>query len=162
MRSLLPTCVLALAWLAAACQGSAPVAACPPGEPPPTDAAMMLAALKRCGLQIGESLAFTETSDATRLLGRPGGYASKVAFRDTRLAPRAERPLAVDNGGAIEVFAEAGDATLRRDDLIGLGRQWPGFAERTYANGKVVLRLSVRLTPEQAGQYEAALNQLRG
>ena len=123
----------------------------------PQSADEVLQGLKDEGMPIGESIAYTAKNDPNELLGRPNQYTSKVTFEDTRLKPD---PMAekfdVLNGGSIEVFENQDDATVRKEYLKGIGKV-PLFAEYSYREGTVLLRLSHRLTPEQAAEYEDAL-----
>ena len=111
-------------------------------------------------MPIGESIAYTAKNDPNELLGRPNQYNSKVNFKDTRLKPdEIARGFDVQNGGSIEVFENQDDATTRKEYLKGIGKV-PLFSEYSYREGTVLLRLSHRLTPEQAAEYEDALKDL--
>jgi hypothetical protein len=124
------------------------------------DAATILGGLKAQGLPIGESVAYTAESDPNKLLGRPGGYTSKVAWRDTRLGD----PLltGVDAGGSIEVYADPAGAQRRGEYVRSIAESSPMFAEYTYVHGRAVLRISRELTSDQAEQYHAALTETAG
>jgi len=126
-------------------------------QPEPQTANDVLLALSKDGLPIGESLEFTAVSDPNELLGRPGGYTSKINFRDTRLEVQYIDEFDTIDGGSIEVFASEGDATNRREYLAALIEALPALTEYHYQNGVVLLRLSKRLTPEQADGYGDAL-----
>ena len=52
-------------------------------------------------------------------------------------------------------------ATARRESIEGIGRKAPVLVEFDYQNGPILLRPSKRLTPVQAGEYEAALKKVR-
>ncbi|MDQ3864926.1 MAG: hypothetical protein M3317_15775 [Actinomycetota bacterium] len=124
----------------------------------PDDASGVVQALKDEGMPIGESKAYTAENDPNELLGRPGQYTSKAMFKDTRLGAD---PIAsewdVQNGGSVEVFENGDDAIKRREYLEALAKNSGSFNEYAYREGTVLLRLSHCLTPQQAGEYEAAL-----
>jgi hypothetical protein len=126
----------------------------------PQSADEVLQGLKDRGMPIGESIAYTAKNDPNELLGRPDQYTSKVNFRDTRLKPdEIARGFDVQNGGSIEVFEDQDDATARKEYLKSIGKV-PLFSEYLYREGTVLLRLSHRLTSEQAAEYENALKDL--
>lgn len=123
------------------------------------DANALVDALRARALPIGDRFVVTAANDPNMLLGRPGAYTSKVNFRDTRLSEQG-RTFELPNGGSIEVFAHEADASARRDYIQNVTRGNPLLTEYTYAVGAVVLRLSSRLTPEQAAAYETALREV--
>jgi hypothetical protein len=125
----------------------------------PLSAALVLELLKGQHLPIGRSMTYTAENDPDTLLGRPGQSTSKVNFQDTRLPPEGEE-FSTDSGGAVEVFAIVDDARRRKEYIEGLGRALPSAVESDYLHGRVLLRLTRRLTPEQAGQYEVVLRGL--
>lgn len=106
---------------------------------------------------------FTAETDPNDLLGRPGGYTSKASFIDDRIDPEEvidPGPGSVDIGGSIEVFDDA-DAAGRRADYIGkISQALPALTEYDYVSGRVLLRVSGELTPQQAAAYEAALSEI--
>jgi hypothetical protein len=124
----------------------------------PQSANDVLQSLKGNGLPIGESIAYTAENDPNELLGRPNQYSSKVMFEDTRLNPD---PMAkgfdVQNGGSIEVFEDEDDAIARAEYLETVTKSFSFSAEYSYREGTVLLRLSHRLSPDQAAEYEDAL-----
>lgn len=124
------------------------------------DATEVSQRLKDRGMPIGETKAYTAENDPNELLGRPGQYTSKIMFKDTRLNPD---PIAsefdVQNGGSIEVFENEDDAIKRAEYLEAVTQSFSPFNEYAYREGTVLLRLSHRLTPDQAAQYEAALKE---
>jgi hypothetical protein len=128
------------------------------GASRPDDATEVVQALEDEGMPIGQSKSYTAENDPNELLGRPGQYTSKIIFKDTRLKPD---PIAsefdVQNGGSVEVFENEDDAIRRQDYLEGITQSFAPFNEYAYREGTVLLRLSHRLTPQQADEYEAAL-----
>lgn len=119
-------------------------------------AADVLSQLKSKGLPVGQSVTYTAETDVNNLLGRPGQYTSKVNFQDTRLAPQSTN-FDVGDGGSIEVFANAEDARRRRDYVEAISKSASFLVEYQYLEGLVLLRLSRRLTPDQAAAYQTAL-----
>lgn len=114
-------------------------------------------ALQEKALPIGETRTFMAGDDPEELLGRPGGYLAKTAFRDTRLDMRvAERVETVDSG-TVEVWPTEEAARRRREFLTRRGETAPDLVEYGYVKGPVLLRLSKRFTPDQAAAYDAAL-----
>ena len=128
----------------------------------PEDATEVVQALEDEGLAIGETRTFTAETDSNGILGRPGQYTSKATFYDTRLKPaQFAKGFDVMNGGTVEVF-ENEDDTIRRKEYVdtiseGFSNLGGEFAEYSFREGAVLLRVSGRLTPEQADEYEAAL-----
>jgi len=117
----------------------------------------VVGALRSAGLPIGDSIDFTAESDPNHLLGRPNGYLSKTAFLDTRLERLTPDSVSADDGGSVEVFATPDQALARKTYIDGIGAASPMFAEYSYPAAEVLLRLSKRLTPEQAAQYAGIL-----
>lgn len=108
---------------------------------------------------MARSVAYTAKTDPNDLLGRPNQYTSKVNFKDTRLKPDSlADDLDVQEGGSIEVFENKSDAIRRKEYIEGIGKGFSPFSEYTYREGTVLLRLSHRLLPKQAAEYEDALN----
>jgi hypothetical protein len=127
----------------------------------PRTADEVLQALKDKGLPIGESEAYTAKNDPNELLGRPNQYSSKVNFKDTRLkTDLIARGFDVQNGGSIEVFENQEDAIARKKYLETVQKGFSPFSEYSYREGNVLLRLSHRLTPEQAAEYKEALKSI--
>ena len=125
----------------------------------PQSADEVLQELKDRELPVGESVAYTAKTDPNDLLGRPNQYTSKVNFKDTRLKPDSlADDLDVQEGGSIEVFENKSDAIRRKEYIEGIGKGFSPFSEYTYREGTVLLRLSHRLLPKQAAEYEDALN----
>ncbi len=125
------------------------------------DAAEVLEELKEQGLPVGQSEVYTAENDPNELLGRPGQYTGKASFKDTRLPPDelAGDSSDVANGGSVETFDNEDDAIKRQEYLETVTQGVPMFAEYAYRNDTVLLRLSKRLTPDQASDYEAALHE---
>lgn len=166
-RILLPLILLG-AFMMGACGGTDSNAATTPISTPTPhishagqSADQILQGLKSKGMPIGASFTYTASNDSNHLLGRPSQYVGKVNFRDTRIASDKQgADISVDDGGAIEVFANITDAQTRANYVKAISTSSPLFAEYEYLDGLVLLRLSTQLTPEQAGDYQAVLKSL--
>jgi len=119
-------------------------------------AASVLSGLRNDGRPIGDFVDYTAENDPNHQLGRPNGYTSKVNFRDTRLEKESD-DFSLDDGGSIEVFANHTDATSRFEYVRSIASNAAMFNEYDYQEGRVLLRLSQRLTPAQAAEYHQSL-----
>lgn len=105
--------------------------------------------------------AYTAEDDPNHLLGRPNGYTSKTAFGDSRVKAADVEYLgadAVERGGSVEVFADEAGAKARMDFIQSVSKNLPSVGEYDYVKGAVLVRVSRFLTPDQAKEYETALN----
>ncbi|OIJ85751.1 hypothetical protein BIV25_42980 [Streptomyces sp. MUSC 14] len=105
----------------------------------------------------------TADSDPNHLLGRPNQYTSKITFSDSRIKAAdvaATQAGDVDRGGAVEVFATAGDAQNREKYIQAVTKSLPALAEYDYLQGTVLVRVSHYLTPAQATAYQSAVDSL--
>lgn len=128
-----------------------------PSSAPP-DAAEVVQRLEDRGLPVGEVETYNAENDPNKLLGRPGQYTGKATFKDTGLEPDSiTEEFDVQNGGSAEVFETEEDAGRREEYLNAISESAPMFAEYTYREDRVLLRLSHSLTPGQAEEYEDAL-----
>lgn len=157
LTALAAAVVLALTGCSSATTGQAPKA--------PADAAAVTTALAAQGLPLKLAKTYTENDDPNQLLGRPGGYTSKTAFTDSRLAPGAavaDDPI--ERGGSVEVFPDAASAMARGRSVATLVQAMSGLgaAEYDYVSGTVLLRVSGALPPTQAKDYSAALAKVTG
>jgi hypothetical protein len=102
---------------------------------------------------------YTAATDPNKLLGRPGGYTSKADFTDDRAKPDLDDE--VQNGGSVEVYDDPADAEERGKFIADTLDKMKIFGtEYHYLKGGILLRVSGELTPEQAAEYETALNKL--
>jgi hypothetical protein len=133
-------------------------AACGSAAPPLTAEQVTLQLTKQVPTSTLTNV-YTADTDPNKLLGRPGGYLSKTAFTDSRVQPSllGTNANSLGHGGSVEVFADEGAATTRRNYLQEIGKRAPLFTEYDYQNGTALLRVSHQLTPAQAAEYEAAL-----
>ena len=122
----------------------------------------LLQGLKAHGLPIGVSFTYNAANDLNHDLGRPGQYTGKVNFKDTRISsPEQGAEILVADGGSIEVFADTTDARHRFAYLQALSKSGvPQFVEYEYLDGVVILRISSKLTPDQAAAYQTDLKAL--
>jgi hypothetical protein len=169
VRSGLPLLALLATLLLAAGCGSPSAASTATATPKATatpqvahagqSAPQILAGLKAKGLPVGESVTYTDATDLNHLLGRPGQYTGKINFKDTRTPDSGNHDVAIEvgDGGSIEVFATAADATKRFTYVQGIATSSALFAEYDFQDGLGVLRVSKMLTPAQAQAYLTAL-----
>lgn len=138
---------------------TAGVAACTSAAAPSADQVVGQLTEKIDTAQMGQVI--TAENDPNRLLGRPNGYTSAATFIDSRVP--AERrnpdPTAVENGGKVETFDSAEAAQRRMEYIQGVQQAAGPIAgtEYSYLSGASLVRVSGELTPQQAGEYEAAL-----
>jgi hypothetical protein len=108
---------------------------------------------KTAGLPVTDVVAYTAATDPDRLLGRPGNYLSKAAWVDARTGETLESGDGISQGGSVEVFATAKDAKARAKSV----QKTRGEAkEYDYLNGPDLIRVSGKLTPDQAAAYGKA------
>jgi hypothetical protein len=149
------TFLAALSMLLVACGGKSESA--PRANAGQSSAGQVVEKLKARGIPIGETETYTADNDPNHLLGRPNQYLSKSNFHDTRL--KKSDGFDTSGGGSVEVFSSAEDAQRRAKYIEGLGKASPMFVEYGFTNGVVLLRVSKDLTPDQAREYERALEQ---
>jgi hypothetical protein len=158
-RTLILTTLAAAALLA--CGGTAPPAPVPSPKPPTS--AQVQAALQAANEPISGWTDYTTETDVNHLLGRPHQYIAKLSWHDTRITTEPAQPnaLAVDDGGGVEIFASTTDRAARLSELQRLAAS-PLFAEYDYSIGQfLILRVSHKLTPDQAEGYQRALSSLK-
>jgi hypothetical protein len=103
---------------------------------------------------------YTEDDDPNKLLGRPNGYTSKIAFADSRISKtdtEGTQKDAIERGGSIEVFPDADLAKGRADYIQGVLKNSGLGAEYDYLRGPVLVRVTGNLSPSKARDYEVAL-----
>jgi len=113
------------------------------------------------------TIVYTASNDPNFLLGRPTGYTSKVAFSDTRVPPgpavAGDTGGSVDLGGSVEVWRTPVAATQRSQYILRLEQRAPLLgSEYDYLSGPILLRVSGKLTPAQAGEYRTAFAAVTG
>lgn len=109
----------------------------------------------RRGLPVGEYANLSAANDPEGLLGQPHQYTSRSTFADVRILPMTQEYPTVHDGGAVEVFDNEADAQARLAAVAAANPEQPAYQE-----GVAVLRLSEKLTPEQAAEYEAGFRAL--
>lgn len=123
------------------------------------NAAQITEYLKAQGLPITNEIDYTEETDPNKLLGRPNQYTSKVNFADSRITEQYD----IENdpiGGTIEVFSNSGDAKKRKEYVEAIAQNVSFATQYIYQFDNVLMRMAHELTPTQAAEYEAALQQL--
>ena len=87
----------------------------------------------------------------------------KANFVDRRSKEESSEPGEIDSsqGGSVEIFDSEEDAQKRAEYVRGITEGSGLFAEYSYVRGRVFLRVSGKLTPTQAEEYEAALQRLQ-
>ncbi|MEX5636476.1 hypothetical protein [Parafrankia sp. FMc2] len=136
-----------------------------PGQATGPTAEQVAIMLAGNGLPLRTTVVYTAQNDPDSLLGRPGGYSSRIAFSDARISASeiaGAPPDAVERGGAIEVFGDPAAAQARGSRLSAPGAGGDLPAEYTFVQGRVVLRLSMILPEAMASAYRAALAQVGG
>lgn len=116
--------------------------------------------LRARGLPVGDYEAYTAETDPNDLLGRPGGYKAKATFLDETLD--GDDAFEVENGGSVEIYADADGAERRESYVQALGEELPLLGEYDAREGPVLLRLSRRLPPDEASAYVDALAEVAG
>jgi hypothetical protein len=172
-RLMVTTFVLAAAIVIGGCSGgtaSAPAAGAN-GTSTTTATSSSTPPAPKTAEEVGKALAgkvasskvtvvYTAASDPNKLLGRPNGYLSKIAFSDSRVSPSDVEGTdsdAVERGGSVEVYADADGAKKRSDYIQAIAKGLPAAGEYDYLSGAVLVRVSRVLTPDQARDYETAL-----
>lgn len=167
-RTLLCSLGLLLAMGLGSCGGSSPAsspqhgagtssssASQAPSRSIPKNATDVANGMARHGLPVTIIYTFTAENDPNHLLGRQNGYSSKVSLQDSRL-PTGDpvNNSSTDGGAAIEFYPDEAGAAQRLSYLKAIG---PPLGDGyDYLAGTAVLRLSDRLTPDQATQYNQA------
>ncbi|NHC15156.1 hypothetical protein [Motilibacter deserti] len=123
-------------------------------DPRWSDARKIVQMFHNGGAPVELAKEYDADDDPDGLLGEPGGYESKAAYRDTRV-PDDEDPVAA--GGAVEVFELDADAQRRLDELA--ARQAAGELRREhhFLHGRVVIRVSGSLDEYAAIELETNL-----
>lgn len=103
------------------------------------------------------ALTYTAGNDPNNLLGRQGGYSSKVSLQDSRLPTvhnfLSKSASSIDGGGSLECYPTGAAAQSRYEYLKHFKGSFFGDGY-DYLSGSCVLRLSSALTPTQASQYQ--------
>jgi hypothetical protein len=110
--------------------------------------------------ELGAAFGLAEDDDPNRLLGRPNGYTSKIAFADSRISKAdtdGTQKDAIERGGSIEVFPDADLAKGRAEYVQGVLKSSGLGAEYDYLQGPVLVRVTGNLSPGKARDYERAL-----
>ncbi|GAA4963875.1 hypothetical protein WHI96_19225 [Pseudonocardia tropica] len=147
-----------LPHLAAAAALLLALAGCSSSMPAPTaDQVVADLTSKISSVQPGEVV--TAENDPNKLLGRPNGYTSAMAFTDSRVPtdPFPPAPGSIEAGGKVEVFESEDTAQARVEYIQQVTKGAPMLGEYIYRSGPVVVRVASGLTPDQAADFESAL-----
>jgi len=112
-------------------------------------------ALKAANLPMTDVEVYTEETDTNHLLGRPHQYVGKVNWADTRAKDEFEK-----NPNTIEVFTNAEDLRARKTYIDAISKASPMFNQYIYDHKNVLVRLSHKLLPKDASEYERILKSL--
>jgi hypothetical protein len=118
------------------------------------DAKAVFDRLVAAGLPITNPVPVDKSTDPNDLLGRPGGYTSRLSFSLPGGDPKADQ-YGIGRGGIIEVFASTSDAKRRADRIRkdkGSGRD-----ERQYLAGPVLVRLVGSVDHSLADKFRTAV-----
>lgn len=136
------------------------VTACSTETPPPRTADTVVKAIAAKVAAARPGFVYTADTDPNHLLGKPNGYTSEATFTDNRISPAdtaGVRPGSIQKGGSVEVFADASGAAIRQQRIAQMEKDAPLLgSEYTFTDGPALLRVSGRLTPNQAAEYAAA------
>lgn len=102
---------------------------------------------------------YDEETDPNENLGRPGQYIGKADFFDDRMEDTE------DNAGTIEFFSSKSDCNDRYEYLCKLSDPELGVFgvnQYIYKYDLAVFRVSFVLTPTQAEEYKAAMDEIMG
>jgi hypothetical protein len=153
--------LLSLFLLLCGCSGQAKQAqkSEPPAPKEKTEytATEVLQAFKDAGLPLGRVEEYTAETDPNGLLGRPNQYIGKLNFEDTRKGDPESDTL---TGGTVEVFDSQDNLATRKKYTEAISESASMFAQYIYAHKNILLRIDHQLTPDQAKEYEAVLNNL--
>ncbi|WP_045876331.1 hypothetical protein [Pseudofrankia sp. DC12] len=120
--------------------------------------------LAGAGLPLRTVAVYTADSDPNQLLGKPGGYTSKIEFTDARTGVNPAGVTSqdpVEIGGSIEVFATAAGAGGRLQQLRQITAAGGQLTQEfDFQRDAVVLRISRYLAQAQAQAYSTALTAL--
>lgn len=126
----------------------------------PVTASSVAAAMIKRGLPASVAFTYTAENDPNKLLGRQGGYTSKVALQDRRLPAATDLRDTIGGGGSVECFPDATGASTRYNYIRTLSDGFQGAFDLgdgyDYLQGRCVLRLDSVLTPSQALEYRQA------
>lgn len=115
----------------------------------------------RLGLPATISMIYTAANDPNNLLGRQGGYTSKVSIQDKRQPAGNLANSSTAGGASIECYPDTSGAASRYSYLRGFSGSIVGDGY-DYLSGPCVLRVDKALTPDQAAQYESLFDKSTG
>jgi hypothetical protein len=158
-------CALLLLTAAAGCQSPPATAPTPEREaksvatPTPQEnltTEAILDAMKAAKLPVEKEVVYTAENDPNKLMGRPNQYTGKASWNDARV----ESLTPDDRSMTVEVFASSEDLENRRRYVEAIGKSMSPLAQYFYVHKNALLRLSHKLTPQQAAEYEKVFKSL--
>lgn len=135
------------------------LSACGSSEPKEVTAESSLTSLQEKISNVTSIVAYDEETDPNENLGRPGQYIGKADFFDDRMEDTE------DNAGTIEFFSSKSDCNDRYEYLCKLSDPELGVFgvnQYIYKYDLAVFRVSFDLTPTQAEEYKAAMDEIMG
>ena len=153
MKKVISLCVLMAMLVSLLC-------ACGSSEPKvEVTAESSLISLQEKISNVTSIVAYDEETDPNENLGRPGQYIGKADFFDDRMEDTE------DNAGTIEFFSSKSDCNDRYEYLCKLSDPELGVFgvnQYIYKYDLAVFRVSFDLTPTQAEEYKAAMDEIMG
>jgi hypothetical protein len=116
------------------------------------DARAVFDRLVAAGLPLTNAVPVDKSTDPDKLLGRSGGYTSRLSFSLPGGNPNADQ-YGIGRGGIIEVFANANDARRSADRMRKEGDSRSG--ERQYLAGAVLVRIAGGIDRALADKFKA-------
>lgn len=123
--------------------------------PAPITTQAVLEAFKAAGLPLQDVTVYTTENDPNSLLGRPGQYTGKANWNDRRHP--ADDP---DGANTVEVFADEAAMIKRRDYIASVTGDSPMLLQYLQGHRNALVRLDKQVTPDQAAEYQRALEAL--
>ena len=112
--------------------------------------------LRRQQIPIAELVVYTADSSPMIQFRPMDHFIGNADWRDERIPRRAAQ--GIEYSGSLEVFASSDIRHRRQRTLEMLRKGASPLSEYFYGNDRLLLRLSKRLTPEQAADYERAIS----
>lgn len=134
---------IALSFLLVSCQSALVESRIEPGE--------FRSAITASELPVRDVVEFTAETDPNDQIGRPNGYIAKFSWTDER-EPNFQC--------TVEFFSSVEDLDLRKRHLEQVHAAMPLTRQYVFIHKNAILRVPLKLTPDQASRYEAILKAL--
>lgn len=134
---------IALSFLLVSCQSALVESRIEPGE--------LRSAITASELPVRDVVEFTAETDPNDQIGRPNGYIAKFSWTDER-EPNFQC--------TVEFFSSVEDLDLRKRHLEQVHAAMPLTRQYVFIRKNAILRVPLKLTPDQASRYEAILKAL--